>query len=142
MSRQLPNVITGGRSSGPVRQDTQLRWARPAAILWTLLILGACFVPGSEIPEVDVPLADKWVHMVLFGVFAFLWLRTKPLCTLARLFAVCLITALFGYGVELLQGALHEVLGRTYSKADALADAIGGVLGTFAFWLMHRIRRS
>lgn len=118
------------------------RWARPAAILWTFLILGACFVPGSEIPEVDVPLADKWVHMVLFGVFAFLWLCVKSSHALKRLLVVCLITALFGYGVELLQGALHDLLGRTYSEADALADAIGGILGTAAFWLTQRLRRS
>jgi VanZ family protein len=114
------------------------RWARPAAIGWTLLILGACFLPGSEIPNLKVPLIDKWVHFILFGVFAFLWLRAFPSRKLVRLFSIFLIATIFGYGVELLQGALRPWLGRSYSGADAVADAIGGALGVAAFYFYGR----
>lgn len=115
------------------------RWVKPAAIGWTLLILAACFIPGSEIPNLKVPLIDKWVHFVLFGVFAFLWLRVYPSRRTTRLLTVFLVSVAFGYAVELLQGALRPLLGRSYSGADALADAIGGALGVaaFYFWMRH-----
>jgi VanZ family protein len=114
------------------------RWARPVAIGWTLLILGACFLPGSEIPNLRVPLIDKWVHFILFGVFAFLWLRAYPSRKPARLLGIFLIAAIFGYGVEVLQGALRPWLGRSYSGGDAVADAIGGALGVGAFYIYRR----
>lgn len=117
------------------------RWARPAAIIWTLLILAACFIPGSEIPNLKVPLIDKWVHFVLFGVFAFLWLRVYPSRRVTQLFIVFAVAAIFGYGVELLQGALRPLLGRSYSGTDALADAIGGALGVVAFYFYDRRAR-
>ena len=52
--------------------------AKSAAIVWTLLIFIACFVPGKEIPDLRVPFADKWVHFILFGGFSFLG-RAKDL---------------------------------------------------------------
>ena len=122
--------------------STPSRWVRPAAILWTFLILAACFIPGSEIPDLRVPLIDKWVHFILFGVFAFLWLCVYPSRSAARLLTVFLIAAAFGYGVELLQGALRPLLGRSYSGGDALADAIGGANGVGAFYFYDRTRRN
>lgn len=114
------------------------RWARPAAIIWTLFILAACFIPGSEIPNLKVPLIDKWVHFVLFGVFSFLWLRVYPSHNFVRLLLVFTVATAFGYGVELLQGALRPLLGRSYSGTDALADAVGGALGVAAFYFYGR----
>ena len=139
MSPQLPRKAAGFSGEGHGRPAVRFqRWARPAAIVWTLVILGACFLPGSEIPDLRIPLADKWVHFVLFGVFAFLWLLAFPTRTALRLLAVFVISVAFGYGVELLQGALRPWLGRSYSGMDAVADAVGGALGTAAFWLSHR----
>ena len=126
------------RQQLPKEKGDLLRWARPAATVWTLLILAACFIPGSEIPDLKVPLMDKWVHFLLFGVFAFLWLLAYPSGNPARLIGVFVIAALFGYGVELLQGALRPWLGRSYSAMDALADAVGGALGSASFWFTHR----
>lgn len=107
------------------------------AIFWSLLILVACFIPGSEVPDVRVPLIDKWVHFILFGGFSFLWL-----CALGKpgkravLFGG--VTALLlGYGVEVVQGSgLTE--GRSFEWMDVVADGIGGVFGSVLYLVLWR----
>ena len=109
--------------------------ARFLAILWTLLILVACFTPGKEIPKVDVPYIDKWTHLVLFGGFTFLWLCTKPSQKTKWLIRLFLIAVAFGSFIELMQGLL-SFLGRSMEFMDAVADAIGGLLGIGLFCLL------
>ena len=106
--------------------------ARFAAILWTLLILFACFTPSADIPRVDIPLIDKWTHVVLFGVFSFLWLCARPVLTSKRVISLLIISVSFGAVIELLQGLL-TFLGRSMEFWDAVADAIGGVTGIAVF---------
>jgi len=115
-----------------------LQRTRVAAWAWTLLILGACFLPGSEIPNVRLPLADKWVHFILFGVLCALWLLAAPLLTLRRAVFITVACILFGYAVEVLQGALRPWLGRSYDGMDALSDGIGAVLGAAAVLAVRR----
>lgn len=115
--------------------------ARLLAILWTLLIFIACFIPSSEVPDVRIPLIDKWVHFVLFGVFSFLWLCASTTRTRRYTLLVLVISCLFGWMVELLQGWL-TFLGRSMDGMDVLADSIGGALGVVVFYIlagiMHR----
>jgi VanZ family protein len=106
--------------------------ARVLALLWTLLILAGCFAPATSLPQVDVPLADKWVHFILFGGFTFFWALVRPECTLRRLGSLLLVAVVFGVVIELLQGLL-SFLGRSMELMDAVADAIGGALGIAAF---------
>lgn len=112
--------------------------ARFLAILWTLLILFACFTPSNEIPKVDIPLIDKWTHLVLFGGFTFLWLCARPLRTILWLSSLFLISVAFGALIELMQGALI-FLGRSMEFMDAVADAIGGLFGIALFCLFAYI---
>lgn len=110
--------------------------ARKALAGWTLFLLALCFIPGRDIPDIDVPMADKWVHFVLFAVFAFLW----PFAFPARRRWVGLLlafaaAAIFGWLVEELQGLL-AFLGRSRSVKDILADAIGGLLGAVIYYLL------
>jgi len=107
------------------------------AVLWTLLILVACLIPGNEIPDVNVPLADKWVHFAIFGGFAFLWMCVYQRPTLGKGIFMAVLTAALGYAVELLQGS-GITRGRSYDPYDLLADSIGGILGLAAFFGLHR----
>lgn len=115
--------------------------AKFAAIVWTLLIFIACFIPGNEIPNLRVPFADKWVHFILFGGFTFLWLMAKPGTDLPKLFFTCLVGCLFGWLVEELQGFL-SFLGRAKDLYDIYADALGAVLGVLLFYICARIART
>ena len=101
-------------------------------MLWTLLIFIGCFTPGKDIPKVDVPLIDKWVHLVLFGGFTFLWLCARPIIKISRLVLLFFIAVALGSFIELMQGWL-TFLGRSMEFMDAVADSIGGLLGIVIF---------
>ena len=114
------------------------RQARFLALLWTLLIFIGCFTPGKDLPKVDVPLIDKWVHFILFGGFTFLWLCARPIVNLRSLFSLFLIAVALGSFIELMQGLL-TFLGRSREFMDAVADSIGGLLGIGVFCLCARV---
>jgi len=106
--------------------------ARTLAICWTLLIFFLCLTPGKDIPKVDVPLIDKWVHFLLFAVFSFLWLLSFSSTGIARLLLILACSISIGWLVEELQGVL-TFLGRSKETIDILADSIGGLLGVVIF---------
>ena len=119
-------------------RSTYKKRAKFAAIVWTLLIFIACFIPGNEIPNVRIPFADKWVHFVLFGAFTFLWLLAKPALRWPRLMMIFLIGSLFGWLVEELQGLL-SFLGRAKDLYDIYADIFGALLGVLLFYILALI---
>jgi VanZ family protein len=106
--------------------------ARSLAILWTLLIFIGCFTPGKDIPKVEVPFIDKWVHLVMFGGFTILWLCSKPVRTFSGYLKMFLIAVALGSFIELMQGLL-SFLGRSMELMDAVADSIGGLSGIGVF---------
>ncbi len=104
-------------------------------MLWTLLIFILCFIPAKELPEVDIPLADKWVHFLLFGIFSFLWLCSRPSRQAGFLLLIFAAGIFTGWVVEELQGLL-TFLGRSKDVMDILADSIGALLGVLLFALL------
>ncbi len=116
--------------------------ARFIALLWTLLIFIGCFTPGNELPKVNVPLIDKWVHLVMFGGFSFFWLCANPKINLYRLSGLLLTSITLGSAIELLQGLL-KFLGRSMELMDAVADSLGGLLGILLFiFIAYTVRKS
>jgi VanZ family protein len=109
-------------------QSKYKKTARFAAMLWTLLILIGCFTPGKELPKVDVPLVDKWVHIALFGGFSLLWYLGYPVPRFKNIFRLFLVAVALGLAIELLQGLL-TFLGRSMELMDAVADSLGSALG-------------
>ncbi|OSZ82691.1 hypothetical protein CAP35_05360 [Chitinophagaceae bacterium IBVUCB1] len=114
--------------------------AKLIAGLWTLLIFILCFIPGQGLPKVNIPLADKWAHMLLFGVFAILWHRTVPNGGIRYKFMLLLITVYVGWLVEYVQG--HYVPNRSQDNVDTLADGIGGLAGIVLFALYQRFNKG
>ena len=110
-------------------------------MLWTLLIFIGCFTPGKELPKVDVPLIDKWVHLVLFGGFTFLWLCARPVINLRSLLVWFIIAIVLGSFIEVIQGLL-PMLGRSMELMDAVADSVGGLLGIGLFCLCANIAKE
>lgn len=104
------------------------------ATSWTLLIFVLCLLPGKEIPKVDIPFIDKWAHVVLFGIFSFLWLCAIPTRRLVHLLLLFVITVFLGWLVEYIQG--NYVQGRYQDDMDTLADAVGGLVGILIFTIM------
>lgn len=111
--------------------------ARFLAILWTLLIFFLCFIPGKEIPDVHIPLADKWAHFILFAIFAALWLLSIPRLRRKHFIGVFLSSVILGWLVEFIQGSL-AFLGRSQDHMDTLADSFGGLLGVLLFYFYYQ----
>jgi VanZ family protein len=111
--------------------------ARFLAILWTLLIFIGCLTPSKDIPEVDVPLIDKWTHVVMFGGFSFLWMCARPLFKSSWYVMLFLISVVLGAFIEMMQGALPS-LGRSMEAMDIAADSIGGAVGILIFILLSK----
>ncbi len=102
--------------------------ARFIAIIWTLLIFVGCLFPSQQLPHVAVPFIDKWTHFVLFGGYTFLWLCAKPAYTTAYVIKLLVVAVLLGCAIEVLQGNF-TFLGRSMELLDAIADAVGALLG-------------
>jgi VanZ family protein len=117
------------------KDSSYTKQARFLAVLWTLLIFIGCFTPSKEIPRVDIPLIDKWTHLVMFGGFTFLWLCARPVRTASRLFSLFIVSVALGCFIELMQGLL-TALGRSMELLDAVADSLGGALGIGIFCLL------
>ena len=108
---------------------------RMLAWFWTHLIIGGCLTPGTALPKVDVPLADKWTHFVMFGGFTLLWLLADKSTERSRYIKWIAIGLAFGAAIEGLQYVL-TFLKRSAEWADWYADGIGCVLGALVYGIV------
>lgn len=116
-----------------------------AAMGWTVLAAALCWTPrkvvekvGDETRLFEIPNFDKLVHMGLFVVFSFLWLKATPypkrfgLIVLGGL-ALAVVTEL---------GQATTFVNRDARLDDGVFDVLGVVLGAAAYYLLHRPVRS
>lgn len=106
----------------------------------SVVVLSTIPIP-EEAPLSDVPLIDKWTHMVMYGGLVFvMWVdhvvRNKRLfswrvCSLMLLYAVSL-----GGAMELVQAYLTTC--RSGDWIDFYADVIGALLGALVCMGMDR----
>jgi len=108
---------------------------------WTILIVGALSVPGSNLPSSSVLELDKLIHFALFFVLTRLWLAAKSEARIDRGLVILGLILLFAVGSEYYQEVMP--IGRTAELRDALADFVGALLAFFA-WIVARpfIHRS
>ena len=102
--------------------ESRALW-RLAALLGTLILLVACWVPTSKLPSAATLSWDKLLHAIAFLAVSFCW-RRAGLDT-RRTLLLCLVLAV---GTEVGQSLLAG--GRQGDVLDVLADLIGAVLGT------------
>ena len=122
---------------------TNRKGTRIAAIGWTLFLFLLCLIPSNEVPNVNIPFIDKWVHFVLFAAFSFFWLTAFPSLKWERLIIVFTFSVITGWLVEELQGQL-TMLGRSKDVWDIWADSVGGAIGVlfFAIFYFVHLRRK
>ena len=104
------------------------------AMAYTGIVTWMLCVPGKSLPDgPNIPHADKYVHLLLFGLLCLLWLpvwqkikATRPVWVLMLL--------LSGYGLLLEWVQLRFAEGRSFSWLDWVADTAGVLLG----WLFYR----
>jgi VanZ family protein len=93
-------------------------------IFWTLIILALCTVPGKDLPNTGLFQQDKWGHLGVFLIWAFLLYRIHPNWKSVLFWGI-----VYGFGLEVYQSLLP--FGRMMDFWDGVADTIGTVLGIF-----------
>ena len=113
------------------------------AIAYTLLITAALLTPITGAPKVEIPFADKMVHLIINAGLFMVWAsyvfsgktntKTKKTYTLPLLF-VC--TLLYGILIEVIQGSFIPTRGADFF--DVIANLCGLILGFFAVKLTKK----
>ena len=136
-TRLMASFPTSPSSDGPTRQPPAARtdsngYRVVMAILWTIVIMMLCWLPGSIVQKLedgsswfDVPDLDKVIHAGIFVVFSILWARAL---SCRRRFAW---VALAGFGLAIVTEFVQNlaVVVRDGNIADTLTDGAGVLVG-------------
>ena len=112
------------------------------SILVALAIIILSTIPVPEVkPLEEVPLIDKWVHFLMYAdLSASMWLDRKLLhlpISASYFILMLLLPSLLGGLLELVQAYLTTC--RSGEWLDAVADAIGAVIGTVVCYFISLI---
>jgi VanZ family protein len=105
------------------------------ALIWTIIIFILLALPGNMLPNENrlaIPNLDKYVHIILFGSFVFLWsfyYSAKPgnNSSLRHSAVILIIACLYGTAMEYVQK--YFIPNRDYDIYDIAADIVGAVAG-------------
>ncbi|RYF64693.1 MAG: VanZ family protein [Cytophagaceae bacterium] len=93
-----------------------------AAIGWTITISIGCFWPSSSLPDLSQG-RDKYLHAVIFFLFAVLWRMAGWSVT-----RTLVVGLLYAGAIELIQAMVPEIH-RSGDWLDFAVDALGLVIG-------------
>lgn len=119
-------------------------------IAWFFLVLLLICLPGSDIPTVNDWLGkiyfDKWVHVGLFAVLAFLFMLPYLRSSMEQrekwniILKISLATCIWGLATEFIQRFF--VQGRHFDWFDWSADTLGALLALlFSWWKISRFEK-
>lgn len=106
------------------------------ALGWAIVITVVSSIPQLQIKSaVGIPELDKYVHVIIFSILAFLLSgalqgHIKALRSSKQVLMVFALIVVFGALDELHQAS---VAGRTSSWRDLVADALGGFIGAYLY---------
>lgn len=98
----------------------------PLTLLVLVAVTTLCLMPINDPPLKDVPLIDKWTHMVLFGGICMVMFVELSLNRCRQLWLSLVCAALYGGLIELMQKYLTTC--RSGEWMDFVADAIGAAI--------------
>lgn len=104
------------------------------SILWAVLILVLCLMPGKDLPSFSILEFDKVIHFFIYILLVLMmyygWKKQNSFPTLHQytLVKILFITSVYGFLVELLQAFFTA--DRHFDLFDALANSGGAVAGT------------
>ena len=111
------------------------------AILWGMFILVATLTPGKSLPSSSLFRFDKLIHIIIFGVFAWLVLRAYFLSVKEKsdttnvYLIVGAATILFGVAIEGMQQFIPD---RGADRYDVIANTFGIIAAQLIFYFVHR----
>lgn len=101
------------------------------AILWTVIIFVLCSYPSNHLPTIY---DDKTLHFIAFAGFTFFWFfhSSNP-------WLIILMATLYGISIEFWQAILPKSFHRGFDWYDAIADAVGGIIGMLIYLIYNRL---
>lgn len=113
-----------------IRSEIMARWVPAVAVMAAIFALSS--MRGPDLPAAPIIGTDKLIHAAVYAFLAALLYRATGRPLLAVALAI-------GYGVT---DELHQsmVPGRLADPFDALADAIGAVLGVASTRALRALR--
>jgi len=115
-------------------------------LIWTLVIALLTMITGNYVPKVTTFLdwlgTDKLVHLLLFGIYAYLFAhglqKQSSYAFLQKhaLLASLLVGMVFAFFTEVMQA--NVIPGRNGNAYDFLADVLGCLLGILVWHITRR----
>lgn len=111
------------------------------ALLWAGIVTFFCLVDSGEIPTVNIPNADKYIHIFFHFVFTFLWFLffSKQLVfntILKPLLYSLAFSFVFGIAIEFLQEIITTT--RHADIFDVLSNLTGALLAVFIILVYNK----
>ncbi|MBK7818354.1 MAG: VanZ family protein [Sphingobacteriaceae bacterium] len=109
-----------------------LKYSLSLSVIWALIILGLCSMPGQHIPSfnfLEMLAFDKWVHAGMFFVLCsliFFYLLQKN-SSKNKIYLFFALSILYGCSLEIMQGSLFS--NRSADWNDIIANSVGCVFG-------------
>ena len=110
-----------------------LKYNTPS-IIWALVILVLCLMPGKDLPNISILNFDKLAHFSVYFLLSLLmyygWKKQNSFLALHRqtFIKILLLTSTYGFAVEIMQELF--TVDRHFDIFDALANSIGAVAGS------------
>ncbi len=108
-----------------------LKYSLVLSIIWGLIILGLCSMPGQYIPSVsflEMVSFDKWVHASMFFILSSLVFLTVKQKTNEKkqIYLFLFICISYGCLLEIMQGTLFS--NRSADWNDIIANSFGCIV--------------
>jgi VanZ family protein len=115
-------------------------------IAWFFLVLILICMPGNEFPKkidwLEKIYFDKWVHIGLFGILAFLWMmpiaNSNSKNKVHLIIKIAIAVSVWGLATEYIQKFFIPF--RSFDIFDWLADSVGAG-AALLFW-KHKINNK
>jgi VanZ family protein len=117
------------------------------AVLCFLVDSVLLLIPGSSLPSqnwwTNIPMFDKWVHIILFTPLSFFSYQVlmdvsiTPVLDTKLLTRIGIACLLYGILIEVIQHFFIPM--RSFDIGDILADGIGVVIGLYLVYVYKKI---
>lgn len=116
-------------------------------LIWTIVTIILLCIPGSSFPGdgvfMEIPHADKVVHVILFGGIVVLWnlyfLFRHPASHRLQLTILLIILSAISLGICMEYIQLRFVPNRAFDNGDIIANTVSSVLfGSLFFFIRQR----
>jgi VanZ family protein len=103
------------------------------AIIWTAIIFILCTIPADDAAKIGT-MNDKLNHAIAFAGFVFFWLFHTSMAKL-----IVIVGIFYGILIEVWQYILPESFHRGFELLDAVADAVGCIVGYFIYHFLIKL---